>query len=72
VENVAGVKKKSKRKESRYGRRYGLELKLRCVELRLEGPHHQHCIWSDETAKNRFDTGPMALYEISQKRQGIR
>jgi hypothetical protein len=42
------------------------------VELRLEGPHHQHCIWSDETAEKRFDTGPMALYEISQKRQGIR
>ena len=36
MENVAGVKKKSKRKESRYGRRYGLEFKLRCVKLRLE------------------------------------
>ena len=36
MENVSGVKKKSKRKESRYGRRYGLAFKLRCVKLRLE------------------------------------
>jgi len=36
MENVAGVKKKSKRKESRYGKRYGFEFKLRCVKLRLE------------------------------------
>jgi transposase InsO family protein len=36
MEKVAGVKKKGKRKESRYGKRYGLEFKLRCVKLRLE------------------------------------
>jgi transposase InsO family protein len=36
MENVEGVKKKSKRKENRYGKRYGFELKLRCVKLRLE------------------------------------
>ena len=36
MENVAGVRKKSKRKESRYGKRYGLEFKLRCVKSRLE------------------------------------
>ena len=38
MEKVAGVKRKSKgkRKGSRYGNRYGLELKLRCVKLRLE------------------------------------
>ena len=36
MENVAGVKRRSKRKESRYGRRYQLEFKLRCVKLRLE------------------------------------
>ena len=38
MEKVAGVKSKSKgkRKGSRYGNRYGLELKLRCVKLRLE------------------------------------
>jgi len=36
MENLAGVKKKRKRKESRYGKRYGLEFKLRCVKLRLE------------------------------------
>jgi transposase InsO family protein len=36
MENVEGVKKKSKRKESRYGKRYGVEFKLRCVKLRLE------------------------------------
>jgi transposase InsO family protein len=36
MENVKGVKKKSKRKESRYGKRYGVEFKLRCVKLRLE------------------------------------
>jgi len=36
MENVAGVKKKSKGKENRYGKRYGFEFKLRCVKLRLE------------------------------------
>jgi len=36
MENVGGVKKKSKRRESRYGKRYGFEFKLRCVKLRLE------------------------------------
>jgi transposase InsO family protein len=36
MENVEGVKKKNKRKESRYGKRYGFEVKLRCVKLRLE------------------------------------
>ena len=36
MENVEGVKKKSKRKESRYGKRYGFEFKLRCVKLQLE------------------------------------
>jgi transposase-like protein len=36
MENVEKVKKKSKGKESRYGKRYGVEFKLRCVKLRLE------------------------------------
>jgi transposase InsO family protein len=36
MEHVDGVKKKSKREESRYGKRYGFEFKLRCVKLRLE------------------------------------
>jgi len=36
MEEVEGVKKKSKGKESRYGKRYGLEVKLCCVKLRLE------------------------------------
>jgi transposase InsO family protein len=36
MESVEGVKKKSKGKESRYGKRYGLEFKRRCVKLRLE------------------------------------
>src|SRR5512139_3938820 len=36
MENVEEVKNKSKGKESRYGKRYGLEFKLRCVKLRLE------------------------------------
>jgi len=36
MENVEEVKKKSKGKENRYGKRYGLEFKLRCVKLRLE------------------------------------
>ena len=36
MEQVGGVKKKGKSKESRYGKRYGLEFKLRCVKLRLE------------------------------------
>src|SRR5512135_2506683 len=36
MESVEEVKKKGKGKESRYGKRYGLEFKLRCVKLRLE------------------------------------
>ncbi len=36
MEDVGGVKQKGKGKESRYGRRYGFEFKLRCVKLRLE------------------------------------
>jgi len=36
MEDVEKDKKKSKGKESRYGRRYGIEFKLRCVKLRLE------------------------------------
>jgi transposase InsO family protein len=36
MEDVEEVKKKQKGKESRYGKRYGLEFKLRCVKLRLE------------------------------------
>jgi transposase InsO family protein len=36
VEKVEGVKRKSKGKEGRYGKRYGFEFKLRCVKLRLE------------------------------------
>lgn len=35
MEEVEGVKK-SKRKESRCGKRYGFEVKLRCAKLRLE------------------------------------
>src|SRR5512143_491087 len=36
MEKVGGVKQKSKRKENRYGKRYGFGFKLRCVKLRLE------------------------------------
>jgi transposase-like protein len=36
MESVEEVKRKNKGKESRYGNRYGFELKLRCVKLRLE------------------------------------
>jgi transposase InsO family protein len=36
MEGVEEVKKRSQGKESRYGKRYGLEFKLRCVKLRLE------------------------------------
>src|SRR5271157_3238598 len=36
MENVEEVKRKCKRKESRFGKRYGFELKLRCVKLYLE------------------------------------
>jgi transposase InsO family protein len=36
MEDVEEVKKRSKGKESRYGKRYGIEFKLRCVKLRLE------------------------------------
>jgi len=34
MESIEEVKRKGK--ESRYGNRYGFELKLRCVKLRLE------------------------------------
>jgi len=36
MEEIEEVKKKGKGKESRYGKRYGFEFKLRCVKLRLE------------------------------------
>ena len=36
MEDVEEVKKKGKGKESRYGKRYGFEFKLRCVKLGLE------------------------------------
>jgi transposase InsO family protein len=36
MEDAVEVKKKNRRKESRYGKRYGFEFKLRCVKLRLE------------------------------------
>jgi len=36
MEAVEEVKKKHKGKESRYGKRYGFEFKLRCAKLRLE------------------------------------
>src|SRR5512143_747179 len=36
MEDVEEVKKRGKVKESRYGKRYGFEFKLRCVKLRLE------------------------------------
>jgi len=36
MEEVEEVKKRGKGKESRYGKRYGFEFKLRCVKLRLE------------------------------------
>jgi transposase InsO family protein len=36
MEEVEEVKKKGKGRESRYGKRYGFEFKLRCVKLRLE------------------------------------
>jgi transposase-like protein len=35
-ESVEEVKRKKRGKESRFGNRYGLELRLRCVKLRLE------------------------------------
>ena len=36
MERVEEVKRKSKEKESRFGKRYGFEIKLRCVKVRLE------------------------------------
>jgi hypothetical protein len=36
MESVEEVKRKCKGKENRFGNRYGFELKLRCVKLRLE------------------------------------
>ena len=36
MERVEEVREKNKKKGSRYGRRYGFEIKLRCVKLHLE------------------------------------
>jgi hypothetical protein len=36
MEDVEEVKKKSRGNESQYGKRCGVEFKLRCVKLRLE------------------------------------
>ena len=36
MESVEEVRRKQKGKESRFGKRYGFELKLRCVKLYLE------------------------------------
>jgi len=36
MERVEEVKRKINEKESRFGKRYGFEIKLRCVKLRLE------------------------------------
>ena len=36
MESVEEVKRKCKEKESRFGKRYGFEFKLRCVKLQLE------------------------------------
>ncbi len=36
MERVEEVRGRSKEKESRFGKRYGFEFKLRCVKLRLE------------------------------------
>ncbi|RPJ42126.1 MAG: DDE domain-containing protein [Deltaproteobacteria bacterium] len=36
MERVEEVREKKKEKESRFGRRYGFEIKLRCVKLHLE------------------------------------
>jgi putative transposase len=36
MENVEEVKRKNKEKESRFGKRYRFEIKLRCVKLHLE------------------------------------
>ena len=36
MERVEEVKRKSKGEESGFGKRYGFEIKLRCVKLRLE------------------------------------
>ena len=36
MERVEEVKRKCKGKEGRYGKRYGFEIKLRCVKLHLE------------------------------------
>ena len=36
MEKVEEVRRKGEEKESRFGKRYGFELKLRCVKLRLE------------------------------------
>jgi transposase-like protein len=36
MENVGEVKRRCRGKESQFRKRYGFELKLRCVKLRVE------------------------------------
>ncbi len=36
MESIEEVKRKNREKESQFGKRYGYELKLRCVKLHLE------------------------------------
>src|SRR4030042_3901026 len=36
MESIEEVKRRNREKESRFGKRYGYELKLRCVKLHLE------------------------------------
>jgi hypothetical protein len=74
MENLSGVKKKSKRKENRDGTRCGLEFKLRCVKLRLEEGSLVISIASGVTGQLRTTSAPAPwpYMKYSQKCQGIR
>jgi hypothetical protein len=52
MESVEEVKRKSKGKESRFRKRYGFELKLRCVKLRLEEGRRRLWMWGKNVLKS--------------------
>ena len=64
MEKVGGVKKKGKRRESRYGKRYGFEFKPRCVKLRLEEGLPVALLSKEVGASRRPRTGIMEGWNI--------
>jgi transposase InsO family protein len=71
MEDVEEVKKKSKGNESRYGKRYGIEFKLRCVKLRLE-EGLPVCLLSKEVGASKDVIGRWVKAYQEQGEAGLR